>query len=99
MLADKNSQLCLKLGLKIEKIHNIKINQHYTKKIWKQTEIIIFTYTNSLVNEIEIENVYDSFSMKKEMFDSSNYSVKLKYYDDLNALVVGKMKDEIDQLD
>ena len=51
------------------------------------------------MNEIEIENVYGGFSKKKEMFDSSNYSVKSKYYNDLNALVVRKMKDEINQLD
>ena len=44
--------------------------------------------------EIEIENVYGGFSKKKEIFDSSNYSVKSKYYSDSNALVVGKMKDE-----
>ena len=28
------------------------------------------------------------------MFDFSNYSTKLKYYDSLNKLVVGKIKDE-----
>ena len=28
------------------------------------------------------------------MFDFSNYSAKSKYYDDLNKLVVGKMKNE-----
>ena len=28
------------------------------------------------------------------MFDFNNYSTKLKYYDDSNKLVIGKMKDE-----
>ena len=28
------------------------------------------------------------------MFDFSNYSIKSKYYDDSNKLVVGKMKNE-----
>ena len=28
------------------------------------------------------------------MFDFSNYSIKSKYYDDSNKLVIGKMKDE-----
>ena len=28
------------------------------------------------------------------MFDFSNYSSKLKYYDDSNKLVIGKVKDE-----
>ena len=34
------------------------------------------------------------FSKDKEMFNFSNYSAKSKYYDNSNALVVGKMKDE-----
>ena len=39
-------------------------------------------------------HVYQDFSKDKEVFDFSNYSAKLKYYYDLNKLVVGKMKDE-----
>ena len=30
------------------------------------------------------EDVYESFSSNKEMFAFSNYSAKLKYYDDSN---------------
>ena len=45
--------------------------------------------------EIKTENVSDDFSKNKEMFDFSSYSVKSKYYDDSNALVVSKMKDEM----
>ena len=32
--------------------------------------------------------------IKKEIFDFSNYSAELKYYDDSNKFVVAKMKDE-----
>ena len=39
-------------------------------------------------------NVYKDFNKVKEMFNFSNYSGKLEYYDDANKLVVGKMKDE-----
>ena len=46
-------------------------------------------------NEIEIENVYDNSSKNKGVFDFSYYPAKSKYYDDSNALVVGKMKDEM----
>ena len=45
--------------------------------------------------KIETKNVYDDFGKNKEMFDFRNYSAKSKYYDDSNALVVGKMKDEM----
>ena len=43
--------------------------------------------------EIKTEDVYEDFS-NKEMFDFSNYSSKSKYYDNLNKVVVGKMKDK-----
>ena len=55
---------------------------------------LLFTDTDSLMYETETQNFYDGFS-NKEMFDFSNYSAKSKYCDDLNALVVGKMKGEM----
>ena len=45
--------------------------------------------------EVKTENVYDDFSKIKRMFDISNYSAKSNYYNDSNALVIGKMKDEM----
>ena len=44
--------------------------------------------------EIKTEDVYKDFSSNKKMLDFSNYSTKSKYYDNLNKLVIGKMKDE-----
>ena len=44
--------------------------------------------------EIRTEDVYEDFSSDKQMFDFSNYSIKSKYYDNLNTLNIGKMKDE-----
>ena len=32
------------------------------------------------------------------MFDFSNYTAKSQYYDDSNTLVVGKIKDEINDI-
>ena len=51
-----------------------------------------FTNTDSLMYEIKTEDVYEDFNKGKELFDFSNYSTESKYYDDLNKLVVGKMK-------
>ena len=48
-----------------------------------------------MVYEFEIEIVYYHFSKNKEIFNFSNYSAKLKYYDDSNALVDGKMEHEM----
>ena len=44
--------------------------------------------------EIKTENVYKDFCKDKAMFGFSNYSAKSKYYDDLNKLVVRKMKNK-----
>ena len=43
---------------------------------------------------VKTENVYEDFRSDKEIFDFSNYSTKSKYYDNLNKLVNGKMKNE-----
>ena len=44
--------------------------------------------------KIKTENAYEDFSNDKKIFDFNNYSVKTKYFDNSNKLVVGKMKDE-----
>ena len=49
--------------------------------------------TDSLMYEIKTKDVYEDFSKDKKMFDFSNYSAQSKYCDDLNKLLVGKMKD------
>ena len=56
---------------------------------------LLFKDTDSLVYEIETENIYDDFSQNKQVFDFSNYSSRSKYYDDTNTLVFRKMKDEM----
>ena len=53
-----------------------------------------FTDTDSLMYEINTEDVYEDFSSNKEMFNFSNYSTKTKYYHDSNKLVIGKMKNK-----
>ena len=40
--------------------------------------------------EIKTEDVYEDFSKDKKMFDFSYYSLKSKFYDDLNKLVLAK---------
>ena len=46
------------------------------------------------MHEIETENIYEGFRKDKQIFNFSNYLAKLKYNDDSNKFVVGKMKDE-----
>ena len=54
---------------------------------------LLFTNNDSLMYEFITEDVYQDFSINKEMFDfSSNNSTKSKYHDDSKKLVTGKMK-------
>ena len=71
----------------------------YIKNKYGNNSRILFTDTNSLMYEIKTEDVYEDFSNNKEMFHSSNYSTKSKYYDNSNKLMVGKMNDETDDKD
>ena len=66
----------------------------YIKNKYNSKSKLLFTDTDSLMYEIKTEDVYEDFNSDKKMFDFSNYSRKSKNYDNLNKLVIGKMKDE-----
>ena len=55
---------------------------------------MLFTDADSLTYEIKSENVYEEFFKWKNLFDFSNYSKDIKYFDETNKKVIGKMKDE-----
>ena len=57
------------------------------------TELLL-TDTDSLTYETKSENVYEDFFKWKHLFDFSNYSKDLKFLDDTNKKVIGKVKDE-----
>ena len=54
----------------------------------------MFTDTDSLIDEINAENVYEEFFKWKDLLDFSNYSKDSKFFDNTNKKVIGKMKDE-----
>ena len=56
----------------------------YIKNKYCNKSRLLFTDTDNLMYEIKTEDVYEDFSNDKQMFDFSNYSTKLKYYDDSN---------------
>ena len=76
--------------LELSKVLMYEIHYDYIKNNYDSK----FTDTESSMCGIKTEDVYEDFSSDKEMFDFSNYSIKSKYYDDSNKLVIGKMKDE-----
>ena len=54
----------------------------------------MFTDTDNLVYETEIEDVYEYFYQDKNLFDFSDYPLNSKFFDSVNKKFIGKMKDE-----
>ena len=80
--------------LKLSKVLMYEFDYDYIKNKYDNNSRLLFRDTDSLMYEIKNEDVYEDFSNNKEMFDLSNYSTKLKFYDNSNKLVIGNMKDE-----
>ena len=55
---------------------------------------LLFTDTDSLVYDIETDDVYQDFYKNKYLFHFSDYPEDLKFFDLINKKVIGKMKDE-----
>ena len=72
----------------------LKFHYNHIKNKYGNNLRWLFSDTESLMYEIKMEDLYEDFSKDKEVFDLSNCSSESKYYDDLNKLVVGKMKYE-----
>ena len=53
---------------------------------------LLFTDTDSLVDEIKGCNVYEQCFKDKELFDFSGYSKVSVYFDESNKKKLGKMK-------
>ena len=54
----------------------------------------LFTDRDGLNYEMKSKSVYEEFFKWNELFDISNYSKDLKFFDETNKKVTGKMKDE-----
>ena len=79
--------------LESSKVLMYEFHYAYIKNKYDNKSKILLTDTDRLMYEIKTEDVFEDLSSDKELFDFSNYSIKSKYYDDSNKLVIGKMKD------
>ena len=70
--------------LDLNKVLMYKFHHSYIKNKYCNNSWLLFTYTDGLIYDIKTKNFYEDFSKDKELFDFSNYSAKLKFYDDLN---------------
>ena len=57
---------------------------------------LLFTDTDSLIYEIETDDVYDDFYEDRSLFDFSYYPKDLRFYDPVKKNLIGKMKDVIE---
>ena len=64
--------------------------------VCNNSRLLVIGTDDSLMYEIKTEDIYEDFSNNKEMLEFSNCLTKSKCYDDLNKLIIGKMKDEVD---
>ena len=55
---------------------------------------LLFTDTDSLCYEVEVEDIYQEMFKDKQRFDTSNFETSHYLYDCTNKKVLGKMKDE-----
>ena len=55
---------------------------------------LLFTYTDSLMDEIKTKEVYEDYSQDPEIFYVNSCSAESNYGNDSNKLVVGKKKDK-----
>ena len=69
---------------------------HYNYFKEKYDARLLFTDTDSLVYKIKgVDDIYEKNYSDKHLFDFSNYPKDLKFHDDTNIKVIGKMKDEM----
>ena len=67
---------------------------NYIKRRYRDRAKLLFTDTDSLTYEIEMEDVYKDFWNDKDMFNNSNYPENSPYYCNANKKVISKFKDE-----
>ena len=83
------------VGFSILDLSKLLINEFHYKYIKsKYNAKLLFTDTDSLVYDIETDDVYLDVYGDKNVFDFSDYPRDSKLFDSVNKKVIGKMKDE-----
>ena len=94
---------CLKLlkpiyvGMSVLDLSKHRMYDFYYNELKKQYGEhcqLLYTDTDSLLLEIQTENVYEDMGASASLYDTSNYPKDHPQYSEENKKVVGKMKDE-----
>ena len=67
---------------------------NYIKSKYGDKARLLFTDTDSLTYEIEVDDVYQDFWKDKHLFDNSDYPKDNPFHNNANKKVIGKFKDE-----
>ena len=79
--------------LELSKLHMYRFHYDCLRK-WYPSAELLFTDTDSLVYQIFTDDLYEDLKSKQEHFDFSNYPKKHTLFNEVNNMVMGKMKDE-----
>ena len=84
--------MCI-LDLSKTLMYNFHFN--YIKNNYGDKARLMFTDTDSLTYEIEVDDVYQDFWKDKHLFDNSDYPEGSPFFNKTNKKVIGKFKDEV----
>ena len=80
--------------LELSKLHMYRFHYEVIKPKYGEKARLLFTDTDSLMYEIETEDLYADMSAQRDLFDFSNYPRTGPFFDNVNNKVIGKFKDE-----
>jgi hypothetical protein len=80
--------------LDLSKLHMFKFHYDVMKPKYGDNIQLLMTDTDSLVYEIQTEDIYKDMFEMKQHFDMSSYGKQNPIYDNTNNKVIGKFKDE-----
>jgi hypothetical protein len=84
--------------LELAKLLMYEFHYDHAQKRWPNEHLkLLLTDTDSLVYEIQTDDVYEDITSDPTFaacFDLSNYPASSKFHSDANKMVIGKMKDE-----
>ena len=69
---------------------------NYIKRKYSNSTLL-FTDTDSLTYQIQVDNVYKDLYADKHLLDFSGYEKESTFYNDKNKKIIGKMKDELNR--
>ena len=80
--------------LELSKLLMYRFHYDYIKPKYQAKAQLLFTDTDSLMYDVETEDIFADMSTDKEHFDFAGYPKTSKFFDATNNKVLGKMKDE-----